>query len=38
MGLSLNKDKATFDAPFFFVKPKEAPGMDPAKRSLLEVA
>ncbi|KAI1811935.1 ketoacyl-synt-domain-containing protein [Poronia punctata] len=37
-GFFLEQDIATFDAPFFSVTPKEASGMDPAKRLLLEVA
>ncbi|KAI1171815.1 lovastatin nonaketide synthase [Nemania sp. FL0916] len=37
-GFFLEQDVATFDAPFFSVTPKEASGMDPAKRLLLEVA
>lgn len=37
-GFFLKQDVATFDAPFFSVTPKEAAGMDPQKRLLLEVA
>ncbi|GAW15899.1 hypothetical protein ANO14919_053210 [Xylariales sp. No.14919] len=37
-GFFLQQDIAAFDAPFFSVTPKEASGMDPAKRLLLEVA
>ncbi|KAI0406744.1 ketoacyl-synt-domain-containing protein [Xylaria palmicola] len=37
-GFFLEQDIAAFDAPFFSVTPKEASGMDPAKRLLLEVA
>jgi acyl transferase domain-containing protein len=34
----LEQNIAAFDAPFFTVNAKEAAGMDPAKRLLLEVA
>lgn len=34
----MKQDVASFDAPFFSVTPKEAAGMDPQKRLLLEVA
>ena len=37
-GFFLEQDVSTFDAPFFSVTAKEAAGMDPAKRLLLEVA
>ncbi|KAJ4413542.1 Type I Iterative PKS [Gnomoniopsis sp. IMI 355080] len=37
-GFFLAQDVAHFDAPFFSVPPKEAAGMDPQKRLLLEVA
>lgn len=34
----MEQDIAAFDAPFFTVNAREAAGMDPAKRLLLEVA
>jgi acyl transferase domain-containing protein len=37
-GFFLEEDVAAFDAPFFSVTAKEAAGMDPAKRLLLEVS
>lgn len=37
-GFFLEEDIGSFDAPFFSVTTKEAAGMDPAKRLLLEVA
>ncbi|EGX95949.1 Beta-ketoacyl synthase [Cordyceps militaris CM01] len=37
-GFFLEQDIAAFDAPFFTINAKEAAGMDPAKRLLLEVA
>ncbi|KAL2203578.1 ketoacyl-synt-domain-containing protein [Sarocladium strictum] len=36
-GFFLDQDVGSFDAPFFSVTAKEAAGMDPAKRMLLEV-
>ncbi|KAJ6443714.1 Polyketide synthase [Purpureocillium lavendulum] len=37
-GFFLDEDPAVFDAPFFSVTAKEAAGMDPMQRKLLEVA
>ncbi|KHO10995.1 hypothetical protein MAA_11386 [Metarhizium robertsii ARSEF 23] len=37
-GFFLEQDVAAFDAPFFSVTAKEAAGMDPAKRLVLEVS
>lgn len=37
-GFFLQEDVSLFDAPFFSTTAKEAAGMDPAKRLLLEVA
>ncbi|EKG10393.1 Beta-ketoacyl synthase [Macrophomina phaseolina MS6] len=37
-GFFIDEDPATFDAPFFSITAKEAAGMDPMQRKLLEVA
>ncbi|PNY20709.1 Polyketide synthase [Tolypocladium capitatum] len=37
-GFFLDEDPAVFDAPFFSITAKEAAGMDPMQRKLLEVA
>ena len=37
-GFFLEEDPSYFDAPFFSITAKEAAGMDPVQRLLLEVA